>query len=503
MEKEDNGEYALVIDGFDQGIASDPEKGLNRAYQVSLSVPGEVNVGYPITASTVSGATLTAPIARSTRWFGYGSPGAPSGSPQSFAMLDESGHVFESSSITGTWTYLSNGVSLTGASASDGLIHWEGYLFKTRGANIDYWNGTVWANAWATTLTGSCKHYMYVGTDNVLYITNNNYIAIITLTDPSTPTSFAPANAATYSLIVAKLQLPATDVAQSLAEVGGGNTATSTLLIGGIQNAIYPWDKTSSNFALPIYVGDSYIKNIVSVNQQAFIFPGNMQGRGRIYITNGSQAEEWFKMPDYIFGVQDPYYIWGDAIHHRNKLIFGSFVSNNSGTVQLVSEVWAIDLDTKAFYSVSEISASTAKSNATALISTGNLTTPGLGFIVGWDDDSTGSGIGYSGTAAGTAGSGSIITENINVGSLFQKKTFTQVEYKLRTAMASGDSISIYPYVDNVSTTALSFLPTPGSGVLSGVSNVTFQGAQWLQFQISLQCGNSGKGGQLREIRLR
>jgi len=313
IEKEPSGGTAIVIDGWEKGTSQDPYSGINRMFSVNLNVPGEVSVGYPITTSATSGATLTKPIARSTRYFSYGSPGSASASPQSFAILDSAGHVFESTSITGTWTYLSSGVSLTGASASEGLVYWSGYLFKTRGANIDYWNGSTWANAWVSTLTGSCQHFMYVGSDNVLYITNNNYLASISLVNPSTPSSFDPSNSGTYTVTVDKLALAPTDVALSIAEVGGGSSPNSTLLIGGTQNAIYPWDKSSPSFSLPIYVADSYIKNIVSVNQNAFIFPGNHQGRGRIYITNGSQAEVWFKMPDYLSGVQDPYYEWGDA----------------------------------------------------------------------------------------------------------------------------------------------------------------------------------------------
>lgn len=503
LEKEENGGTAIVIDGWEKGTAPDPYSGINRMLQVDLTVPGEVSVGYPITTSTTSGATLSAPVARSTRFFSYTSPGVPTGSPQSFAILDDNGHVFESTSITGTWNYLASNSSLpsSGGAISDGIAHWLGYLFKTRGANIDYWNGTTWSNGWYTGLTAAIKHYMYVGSDNVLYITNGNFLASVSLTDPSQPDSFLPGTPATYTITPDKLQLPATDVAISLAEVGGGNTPNSTLLIGGIQNAIYPWDKTSTNFALPIYVGDSYIKNIVSVNQNAFIFPGNTQGRGRIYITNGSQADEWFKIPDYLFNFQDPYYVWGDAIFHRNSLLFG-FGVNSNANVALTSlgEVWALDLTTKAFTSVSDLPPGTG--NASALLSTWNLTSPGYGYIAGWFTSVPAYGIGYSGTTAGI-GTASITTDLVPVGTFLQKRTFTQVEYKLRTTLASGESISIIPVIDGVTGTALTFSPSATSGAISGVAPINFQGAQWLQFNVALTGNNTNSGCRLREIRLR
>ncbi len=501
-EKEESGDYAIVIDGFSDGIAQDPLKGMTRMNQVSIEVPGEVSVGFPLFASTVSGATMAAPIAGSVRYQSYTAQ-TPVGSIQSWAILDESGQVFEATSYTGTWTYLSSGVSLTGAGSTDGLAFWLGYLFKTRGANIDYWNGTTWSNAWVTTLTGGVKHKMYVGTDNVLYITNGNFIASIALADPSDPTTFDPTNAATYTVTVDKLQLPATDEAISLAEIGGGNTPNSTLLIGGIQNAIYPWDKTSANFALPIYVAEPYIKNIVAVNQNAFIFPGNRQGRGRIYITNGSQADEWFKMPDYVFGIQEPYFEWGDAMFHRNNLIFGFFVeSNANNTILSFDEIYAIELETKKLRAITTIGPASGKASATVLLPTGSVSAAGFGYFVGWDDDSSAPGVGRPSGTAGV-GSAGLTTELIPIGTFLQKKTFTQVEYKLRSALESGENIEITPIVDTGGTSALSFLPTPGTGQISGVASANFQGVQWLKFDITLIGNSATSGVRLREIRIR
>lgn len=500
-EKEENGEYAIIIDGWEKGVAPDPYSGINRMNQVDLSTDGEVSVGYPITTSTTSGATLGVPIADSVRFFSYTTPGIPTGSPQSFAMLDANGRVFESVSITGTWAFLANNETHSGASSLDGTAYWLGYLFKTRGANIDYWNGTIWVNAWKTTLMSSVKHYMYVASDNVLYITNGNYLASITSV---TPTSFDPTSSGTYAYSITKLQLPVTDMAISLAEVGSGSSPKSTLLIGGQFNAVYPWDKTSSSFALPIYLADSYMKNMVSVNQNVFIFPGNTSGRGRIYITNGSQAEVYFKMPDYVFGEQDPYYEWGDAIFHRDNLIFGCFVTKNSGASVLnVSQVFAIDFETKAFRSISELPTNaTGKGNATSLIPTFNLASKGFGYIVGWDDNGSAPGIGYSGTTAGI-GTANIITDLIPVGSYLQKDTLTQIEFKLRSPLESGESITITPIIDSVGGSALQFSPTPTTGSISGVAPVNFQGAQWLQFQIALTGNSATSGVRLKEIRIR
>lgn len=501
VEKESKGKTAIVIDGWGQGIGSSPYTGLNALSTVDLSTPGEVSVGYPLTLSTTSGATLGNPIADSTRFFAYGAPGVPVGSAQSFAILDDAGQVFEASSITGTWNYLASNSTTTGANATDSLTYWLGYLFKTRGANIDYWNGSTWVNGWGSiTLNATAPHFMYVGSDNVLYITNNNYLASVSLTDPIHPTLFNPADGSTYAFAGDKLQLPVTDVALSIAEVGGGSTGNSTLLIGGSQNAIYPWDKRSITFTLPIYVGDAYIKRLVSVNQNAFIFPGNQQGRGRIYITNGSQADLYFKIPDFLFGVQDPYFVWGDAIFHRNNLLIGFFVTANGGSVVGTAEVWAIDLDTKAFRSISSLTTNTGAASATALISTVSLSSPGFGYIVGSSDNGTHPHIAYSNTTVGT-GTAGITTDLIPIGTFLVPQTLSQVEFKLRTALQSGESLTITP-VSNLAVGTVHTFNTANT-TFSNYFAVDFEKSQWVQFLITLNGNSNSSGVRLKELRIR
>lgn len=504
IEEEPNGGQAIVIDGWDKGIAADPYAGINRMLGVDLETHGEVAVGYPITTSTTSGGTLGNPIAKSVRLFPtYATPAASGdGSAQSYAILDATGQVYESTSITGTWTFLSSSNSTAGSSTKDGIAYWLGYLFKFRNDKVDYWNGSTWTTAWKT-ITAGVQHFAYVASDNKLYFTNGNYIGSIFAPDP---TAFDPTSAPTYTFTAQLLAIPYTDNAISLAEVGGGNAAQSTLLIGGALNAIYPWDKISTSFGLPIYVADGYIKRMVSANQNAFIFPGNVGGRGRIYITNGSQADDYFKVPDYLFNEQDPYFEWGDAMFHRNNLVFGFFVSKNGGSGTIISsEVWALRLADKQFRSISNIPANaTGKGSATVLIPAFNPKGPGFSYIIGWNDSSSTPGIGYSGTAAGiNATANAITTDLIPVGTFLQNKTYSQVEFKLRTPLAAGESITITPVVDAVTGSALSFSPTITTNSISAYATVNFEKAQWLQFNITMVGNSASSGVRLKEIRIR
>lgn len=518
VQKEENGTPAIVISGWTDGISKSPYDGVNRMLQVNLNIPGEVSVGYPITSSTVTG-TLGIPIHDTTQ-FSFGSATA------NYILTTTSGAeslVFKSStgSPTATWSALTSSNTNTGGTQNNqGLVFWNvgtsGYLFKFRNGHIDYLAGGSgsWVTNWnpadgMTTATdviqNDTTHYALVGQDNIVYFANGRGVgSIIQLAGEE----FDPTDTTTYQFTARNsagsgsnaLDIPSYDNVQSLAEQG------NSLLVGGSQNAIYPWDRVSPGFSYPIFVAEGFIKRMVTANNNVYIFTGNVSSRGRIYISNGSNANLFFKIPDYLFGENDPYYEWGDAIWHRNNLIFGFFVDKNSGSGLLFSsEVWAIDLDTGAFRSISDIPANaTGKANAKVLIADGsNGGTPGFSYIVGWDDGSSTPGLGYSGTTVGIGGS-SITTDLIPVGTLLTRKTFSQVEFKLRSPLASGESISIL-WTDNEGNSGTVGTTTfAGSGaVLSDVYTASFEKSQWIQFQVVLTGNSANSGVRLREIRIR
>lgn len=535
IENEENGEKALVIDGFDKGIAPDPYSGTNYMLGVNLNTPGEFSVGYPITANTLGSGTLGIPIARSTRFFSSYLVGTwgTTGSPQSYAILDDTGQVWESNSgaFNATYSRLTSNATTTSASSDDGLAYFLGYLFKFRADKVDYWNGSTWSNAWQSTVVSphgggaGYKHFAYTSIDNVLYFTNGNYVGSIDPTNAATgvkdPFLFDPGTSSTYTYAADRVFTSANEVMLSLADIAGGTSGT-TLLIGGSGNTIYPWDKRSESYGTPIFVADSYISLLVSANQNAFIFPGKTSAastggsssRGRIYITNGSQANLYYKIPDHMFGEQDPLFEWGDAIYHRNNLLFGFFPVHNSGSsgfIQNFGYVWALDLETEVFRGVSQLTmGATFAANATVLISPPNVTSVGFGYIVGWTNNVVGQSptvksIGYSGTTAGVSAAGqcNVLTDLIPIGTFTQKKTFSQVEFKLRSPLASGESITITPYVDSQAQTNLTFSPSPTTGSISGYAPTTWTGGQWLQFIISTTGNSATSGVRFKELRVR
>lgn len=485
-EKEENGEYAIVIDSWDKGIGDSPYTGMNTLNQVNLAVPGEVSVGFPLSTNTTSGVTLGKPISRAVD--------ISVGASQAYYILDDAGHVFKSTTVNGTFTYLSSNATLTSASADDSIVFWNGYLFKFRSTFIDYWTGSTWVNGWnpatggsgASTIT-SAPHFALSTQDNAIYFCNGKTIgSIVYVSGTFDPTV---AQGTTYTFNVSALTLSPEDFAQSLGEL------STLLLIGGSLNKIYPWDRVSTTFKYPIFVADSFVKRIVTANTNCFLFMGNTTGRGRIFITNGTNANLYYKIPDFIVNRTEPYFRWGDAIYYRDSLMFGFEPTDNSGSDLNVGGVWAIDLETKAFRQVSNVTG-----YANVLIgSQSSSNKAGMAYITGIYDSSNNYSIQNSSTAAGT-GTATIVTDTIPIGTILNKRTFKQVEFKLGTALASGESIALTAIYDLNNSVSIGTWNTVGD--FSGYFPVTFEKNQWLSIQAFIT-GNSSSGVRLREIRIR
>ena len=128
-------------------------------------------------------------------------------------------------------------------------------------------------------------------------------------------------------------------------------------------------------------------------------------------------------------------------------------------------------------------------------------TSPGLGIIIGVQDSQS-SAVATIENACSTVGIGrfTVTTDKIPVGTILQLKTFTQIEFKLRTGLESGESMNIVPISDNVQQTTL---VTNTVGAISDVFPMTFEKGQWLSFLIQ-GIGNSATSGvRLYEIRIR
>lgn len=581
----------IVIDGWEKGISAGPyqifvpsalgpitQTGMvDLSYGNIVGIPGEFSVQFPLTASTVTGATMDIPNQVATQI-----DNSAGGTVTGYFQLDDKGQVF-SAGVSGgaiTWTYmatLGSGLSVTG---DKGCCYWQGNVFVWVGSHIWYSpegtgyaitaTGAISSGATSATLTsnwplasgtqvvtfsdGETKTVTFTNAStsitwtgglvntvtaalNILfvdwtatvdpssllvagnqhyaisskvadsmYFCNGNHVGQLQLNLGQT---FNPTNPSTYVFQANQVAIPAYDECTCLAEING------SVLIGGALNRVYPWDAqnlsgsgVTSLVGLPLFLGDRYVQRIVVVNANAYIFAGHPvipTGRGYIYISNGSTIDVFQKMPDNfvtIAGasstVQTPYWRFGDAIWHRNQLLFSAVaIGNISGTtISDTGGIWAIDINSNALYRANEMTGgNTTLATVINPLDVGT-TIPGVGYFCG----SSGSMNGPTDTLGTTA---RIISDKIPAGTFLSKGTYEQIEVKLAVPMVTGESVAITAITDLGSTSIGTMTSTDGVGrVFTPIANQ--QNLQWIQLQAVLTPTNTNPTFcRLRELRIR
>jgi hypothetical protein len=335
----------------------------------------------------------------------------------------------------------------------------------------------------------------------VISVTNNTH-AVLSNNCSGSGSALTFTITKSYSYQIQGLILPDNETATCLAELGG------SVLVGGINNLIYPWDEVSISYDALIRCAENYTYQMVTVNTTTYIFSGT---RGRIYVTNGSNVQLFAKMPDHISGTVNPIYSWYGVLSNRNQVYFGVSATDNAGTtISQYGGVWGIDTDTKALRMVNQLSYGTYAGYASALIAnrgpliTSSSANTGYGLFTGW----------YSGTVGGidqgtatpyTGGQAYVETDIVPVGTYINKKTFSNLEYKLAAPLAANESVSLQ-YRTNV-TEAYTVIPITegnGTGDVSGYGPANFQNVQWVQLRAYLtSTANSPSYVRLKELRIR
>lgn len=445
----------------------------------------------------------------------------------SFFMLDDLGQCWVDpqwgSGTKPYWIYMNNSGG-SGSKSGNGFVQYSDtknndYLFVFRDARVDYLKlnlGTMaWVYGWDLSTGGSGanfgfnfassgeNHTAFCGTDNVVYYCDRQYIGAFFQKAPGT--AFDPTSTTSYTSNTTALRIPTYDKAQCIAELG------TTLLIGGIKNAIYPWDRISTSFSYPILIAESFISKMLTINTTTYIFPGN---RGRIYKTNGYQASLYKKVPDHLSDTVEPYFKWGGVASLKNQLYFGVKAFTNGGTaIPNYGGVWAIDTDTDALRCTAKLSYGTYAGYASAMIAdigdpSADDNTAGSGLIIGWVDGTTSTTKG--GIDAGTAdpyinGEAIVECELIPVGTYLTKRTFEQVEYKLSRPLVAGESVALY-YKTSIGGSLTNIPITQGGSIgdVSGIGLVNFQNVQWIAIRAVLtSTATTPSFVRLREFRIR
>lgn len=528
----EKGTNDLVIDGWENGIATSPHKGIGDLKCLNIStMSGEVSVNYarvqqsqvPISAGTItasgntnfltySGTTPLLPgtwvtvaggstITNFTSTTGQSSGpsfyvSSVSGTNATFALSFE-GSVISNFGTTGTATFTTVNMGKPVGYAYTNSKNFPGYQYFVLDANGLVWENESGSSQWlliqttaaagATTGIFCYGEYVFVAADKLYYKsiaalgtawaifkTLNQSGANIPHSSVITPSglqiicdgsqldtlttnpgfSFDPTNTATYTWQSQAVLLPLSDIANTLALIANGSAATggtggaTNVLVGGLTNQIYPWAPGTSFFQPVIFVSESYIQQMVTVNNLVYIFAGS---KGNIYITNGSSVTSVISVPDYIANStganQDPFFIWGGAMYLRGRIWFSAQAPNCGGVWSFIPTInYYAEQDTGISLRLEhQNSYGTYAGMATILFApqkTTDQNAEGVQYWAGWDDGSSGGssnpyGIDFSGTLPYTNGAAIIESDLIPTGTMLKTQTFSQIEYKLSTPLSS------------------------------------------------------------------
>lgn len=306
------------------------------------------------------------------------------------------------------------------------------------------------------------------------------------------------------------VQLPTSEIAQCMVQVG------NTIIIGGISNILYPWNQIDPEAGDFISLPESNTKVLINVNNMAYAFVGN---KGNIYITNTSTASAVITVPDYCAGLSgfpstyiEPYFSWGDAMYLRGRVYFSildqtAIKSGNCGGV------WSFIPTQNLFFGQdvglalrleNQNSYGTYKGVATVLIPAQNQQAIAPQYWSGWYSSISAPTYGIDGTGTYPTTTAVIETDLAPIGTMLDKKSYSQIEYKLSSPLVSGDSVQVW-YRLNATDDWITCgtVINEGATSLSGYFIPPFQNTQWVQFQIRLIPNGGSTSSFIRFVQLR
>ena len=338
--------------------------------------------------------------------------------------------------------------------------------------------------------------------------------------------TYDPVVSSTYIFSPQALSLPFSAVAKTICEIG------NTLVIGTQSNVLYFWDEYSPLPSGFIPLPENNVQWMINVNNMAYMGVGY---KGNIYLTNGNTASAAISVPDYCAGIPgnptsyiEPYFVWGGATYIRGRVYF-SIQDQTASKAGNCGGIWSF-LPTQNLFAGQDVGLSLrleAQNSYGSYNGVANVIIPsqtqnaiGAQYWSAWTSSVSSPTYGidfsdtvpvstFSGGSGTTPFSGITVIESdaIPVGTLLNKKSFSQVEYKLSTPLVSGEAVGIN-YRGNMTDAWLPLTLTqqetgnPLSGVFTPSNGM--QNLQWVQLQVVLSSTTSNPSfTRLKELRLR
>lgn len=344
------------------------------------------------------------------------------------------------------------------------------------------------------------KNVPYISkVDGNLYFSNGRYLGRILSQNANT--TFNPQNNSTYVV-----DYGVTALLQPQDTITGMTDLKSTLVIMGNLDT-YPWNYTSPTPESSSPVGEQTYK-IVNILNNLYILAGQ---KGNVYISNGYSSQFFFKIPDYIAGVIDPVWTWGDLMVHRSRMYFQSLAQTTAGA-NILAGIFSLTvsppsigdtgqgivMESQNSYGLTPASGATG---AGVLIDNSPSATGFDSYYSAWSNGAAVGGIDYNNTTLWDNFQPTIETDIIPIGDFLNKRTLGLVEFKLDRPMATGDQIRMYARTSLSDSYTL--IGTTTLAQLSAYYPTNVFQSQWVQFKVQFKCAASGSSFiPLREIRL-
>lgn len=484
-----NKDGSITISNFQKGMSSSPYLGFAHIRNCDIRQENKlgsirINRKSIATASTINGLI---------KWF------VTDTITGSIYGLTSTGYLYKSVNLGQTWTEVTGNTKTLGY--GQGLVYWKGNIFVARSTSLDVYeiDDSTWSNGWQTLNTVYGFHPIIVGQDDILYIGNGRYVASL---QENTGQDFDKDTGATYTWNAQALDLPEDYEITTMCELG------TNLLIGTRKGAnlyeqkvadIFPWDRTSDTFELPIKLEENGINQMININNTVYVCAGII---GNFYTTNGSSTQLAFKVP---INIEDTEYgTWinpypNAIMLHKGALYFG--LSTGGG-----------NLDPLAIYSYKngvltiENTISTGADGSTGIVQIGSLLSVGNeAYIIGWQSAST------YGIDTVAVDNGNRVTsygayfesQMFRVGSNLKERTFTTIDFSLGKPLSSGQGVRI-SYRKNIEdsyTVIGTFDYATLGAVISHNSPAYIADAEWVQIKCELTTTNATTP-ELVEIRI-
>lgn len=427
--------------------------------------------------------------------------------------VDDNGRVWYVGDFNRLWVLI-DGNTRTNANGN-GICVWKNYLLVFRNAFIDVYgnlNSAIGARTWTNNWIGissATSHHAIWGLDDILYFCNGTSVASLQEGVPP----FVPATPASYVYTAQALNLPSSYNSFRLEELGGNLMVAANTGVNVFNSAIFPWDRFSTTFDLPIKL-PFQLDTFLVYNNVLYIFAPKML---RIYATNGSYITEIKRLPPAAFTFD----AFGNAVISGVGMYQGRIHMNVSGRTGYAG-VFSLNLQAGQY-------------NAQNALTFDNTTSPGItsssfqvlgffvpketgNFYVAWYNSLTGSGgidslLGLGGAYNRYDNFEALIESPlIKVGNTLNKANYNQIEIALATPLLNGQAIrlsyrtditSSYTLINSFDTTNIFNTSEVGAHTLYSFNDKTdIRGIEYLQIKIELDASGFDTP-QLIEIRLR